>query len=1425
MMMVAGFAGSQKAAAEGDPAGGTVLTPGSTITISPATPAATFPLKIMADGTYTIVGNYSGNYGLPSGYSATQISTAQSAERKTPWTNAGNNHIEIATHGIYVASGLKNVTVILRDVCIITNTANGAAFFINGMQTAALNTTAATFQGHAQGSNVVVQLKGTNMLYSGRIPGNNRAGLEVWKGSTVYIEGDGSLLAKSSTTRNYSATTTYPRAATHAHPQGSPYWDTTGDNSTHEDTRSSLAANGNRSGAAGIGAGDVAGSGGNVVIREEPTVIAISGAHGAGIGGAWGTAGGYHADVLISGGTVESWGGQHGAGIGGGCAGGDGTIVVLPTASVYAASYEPARAMLGQMTNVIYFGNPDDSRLALYTEDYREVDMFLDLSKNEAVRKVIERLGGGMNPSYLPLGKTRNDWPTTATNQHRPNYPDWAEATLPAIEQGIDKYVLLLNGGFAPQNANIAFLTAAKTEKNHSYNPVTTTSNTQTYMYSGTTTGGVNTYGLNYPSDIYNVNSPEALHYAPATAALRAVPRFVMVAPTYKPSVKLTPTAPPELLVGYAVADPPNEITLTIGNDGNQRLYNPKITIIGDDYELYGGSSGTLQAAVNTALAGLITSDASGDYIAPGATFTIDLRLKADKSPGTTYNGWVLFSADNLPDAATPDQFNIHVLDMFLPPPDLVMESPTDTVVSGTYQIRAQFKDQQGLSPHAVAGLLPDDIFVVNGTVASVMPDPATEGPAGYYTDWIITVDPDAGVPNKTTISIAVKPNTVADIAGAENRTISKPKLVTYSSEGPYASFSVAEGAVLPSLDAILIYINGNGITLNKEDSAYFDDKQFTAGVITDMQTGSPGSFTLTQLPSTTLNLTPGDYELTVTDENNLKTNTPTTLGFPNGDYELTIPGGYVRNYDGNFLPATTLHFSIQMPEVPDNGVDIVPTTLPASGGTARITIAGLNLLAAKGILTVEFLDAIPGYTVGQRVTVPSANFTDTEAYLDVVLPPNLSPAAQPYRFTVRLENRYPTEIIPPNTLTTTVALISAVIDTTQFVQGYREGLLAWPHTLTFEGGAIDLKVAGENLFLLNTAPNSDLHIRVTRNGVPLPVRIPVPTTATQGGVVIPLGNAFTAEQNLSPDSVVYVFTLWYYDGSISDYDLVPSYQGIPVADSTRVKSGLDELKDALAAMHHIVSQRVANTAPDVRAWLVPRLNVVDILHKYGLTVTEDDIIFTDFTPAVEGTMAIPQGSDGSFFFTLKLHTVPEVEILLNTGEIIATGMPPVSIEREVIIPEVPGYATDPPVGDHHVESGFDFTFYLVPTSDETRMITPRVTTNRRIGSDADGVIVEPQEDGLYYLVTIRRVQEYIEIYINEKSPDANGGPEGTNAWGESGRLYVRSAEQANAVIYNTPGRRAAAVSLRAGETAVVPLPAGVYIVALNGVTYKAIVK
>jgi len=943
--------------------------------VTPIPGAGGFPINITVDNaTYHIKGNFTGALEGPAG------DTDPPQRRRYPTNKdeydgtaktalcSGMVKVEAGKHGIYVARGLKNVKIILEDVGLyvasapgtggatITATPTGsdqyAAFLIDGITLAGATaqgmssgTLAATcndliFQGCPEGSNVIVEIRGNNYLWSGTGRAL-RAGLEVWKGSTVYLEGDGVLVARSGYSRG-------GQGGGGNVSKGGPYAI-----SSNAADYNELASPNFDGGAAGIGAGNIAGSGGNVVIRGNPTIHAIAGPHGAGVGGGWAnsTVKSYYADILIYGGTIYSWGGGHGAGIGGGCANGGsnsspsgrmGSVVAMPTATVKASSYDATRDDLGQMSNVMFFGNSAHPRIAIYTEDYRETEMFIDVTKSAFAKPLFNRLAPELDPARVSLGMTRNNtyYGTTPDRPYMfiPDYTSWSAAVLPLIPISANDYVLFLNAYFTETNNTIAFFTDAKTEKNFSYVPVSTS------IKNASPAGSLNKPVTAAP---YN-NDPVAVSYgANITNLSTQANRFVMVAPTYDPHVALSP-AYNWMYVGYTQAETTSKkLTLTISNNGNRRLYNPVIVIYGQDYKLV-GSAMALQAAVDAQLATITQTDADGPFIPTALdvsanagwanSFTIDVELLLGKNPGTSYDGYVLFSADNLPTPPTPFQFNVDVRDKILPPPWLYMESPAEpnTVVSGTYKIRARFHDQTGSStppaytafggsvtgyPYGVQNLLPSDIFVDYGTVVSVNFDPATATAPGFYSDWIIEIQPQAGLANYTSISMNVKQNSALDQIGAKTQTVSLPKVVTLSSLGPWVTFNVTEGAVLASLDTIRVSYYGNAITVGKEDSVYVDNsgviKRFTdAGVQSNLQTSL--ILTKTDGTPTTLNMTTaGQYQLTVVDVNNQKIGSPTPGGFPNGDYELEIPANYIINYDGNYLPQTFLHFTIHKPEIP----------------------------------------------------------------------------------------------------------------------------------------------------------------------------------------------------------------------------------------------------------------------------------------------------------------------------------------------------------------------------------------------------------------------------------------------------------------------------------------------------------------------------
>ena len=166
----------------------------------------------------------------------------------------------------------------------------------------------------------------------------------------------------------------------------------------------------------------------------------------------------------------------------------------------------------------------------------------------------------------------------------------------------------------------------------------------------------------------------------------------------------------------------------------------------------------------------------------------------------------------------------------------------------------------------------------------------------------------------------------------------------------------------------------------------------------------------------------------------------------------------------------------------------------------------------------------------------------------------------------------------------------------------------------------------------------------------------------------------------------------------------------------------------------------------------------------------------------------------------------------------------PFSITRQITLNNETGDASstllEPLKQIYDVATGKDFTLTVRPTGNNV----PTLTTSRngRL-SDEIGVKTEVLPDGAYRF-TIRKVQENLTVTL--KYTVSNAEVDGTRVWGEDGTLCITSAAAGRANIYNALGRFENSLTLSAGETRRLTMPAGVYIVKLsNGRAYKAAVR
>ena len=160
---------------------------------------------------------------------------------------------------------------------------------------------------------------------------------------------------------------------------------------------------------------------------------------------------------------------------------------------------------------------------------------------------------------------------------------------------------------------------------------------------------------------------------------------------------------------------------------------------------------------------------------------------------------------------------------------------------------------------------------------------------------------------------------------------------------------------------------------------------------------------------------------------------------------------------------------------------------------------------------------------------------------------------------------------------------------------------------------------------------------------------------------------------------------------------------------------------------------------------------------------------------------------------------------------------------RQIIVQNSTDAVVEPYKQIYDVPSGKDFDFKLrVPAGKK-----PIVTTSRNKTTPDDlGVKVDlvPGSDTLY-TVKIRKVREELTVTI-AYDKTANVEAAATRVWGENGQLYIMSAAAGRANVYNVLGKLNRSVTLSAGETKSVSVPAGIYVVSMNnGKAYKVAVR
>lgn len=170
---------------------------------------------------------------------------------------------------------------------------------------------------------------------------------------------------------------------------------------------------------------------------------------------------------------------------------------------------------------------------------------------------------------------------------------------------------------------------------------------------------------------------------------------------------------------------------------------------------------------------------------------------------------------------------------------------------------------------------------------------------------------------------------------------------------------------------------------------------------------------------------------------------------------------------------------------------------------------------------------------------------------------------------------------------------------------------------------------------------------------------------------------------------------------------------------------------------------------------------------------------------------------------------------------ILSKSILPPDLQRPVLMPEIPGAICSVKPGENYVTSRDDFVFFITPTGDNVNLEL-KITTSRTSVPDSEGVIVEKQADGSYK-VTIRQVQEPIEVHVDFVT--SNTLIESAHVWTEGNQLFVRADKDCKLMIFNYSGELLRSGEIVTGETRMIKLPRGFYIVKVDDGVQKVIIK
>lgn len=286
-------------------------------------------------------------------------------------------------------------------------------------------------------------------------------------------------------------------------------------------------------------------------------------------------------------------------------------------------------------------------------------------------------------------------------------------------------------------------------------------------------------------------------------------------------------------------------------------------------------------------------------------------------------------------------------------------------------------------------------------------------------------------------------------------------------------------------------------------------------------------------------------------------------------------------------------------------------------------------------------------------------------------------------------------------------------------------------------------------------------------------------------------------------DNVKNATKVWFYS------NIPPSIQN----DTTDIfdlygKSKIELIKYSLPTVYYagILDIQITNGSPYIQRSL-----------NGGLTWEfARDTITGEMKPFSKSQIANLSSDENAYIIFREPNTCCKYDTLFISK---STGDP--VIQRVVTMPAIPGVIIDKEPGEHTINSRDDFTFTITPTGNNASLELV-ITTSRTSVPDSEGIIIVKNADGSY-TVTIRYIQEPLEIYIDFVT--SNTAVENNKIWTNGNLVYIRVNQDTQAQIYTIAGALVQSVNLTSGGTASIPLHKGFYLVTINDLTYKVIVK